>query len=228
MDVSLPLIIILTYAALLFVCASWAERRGGQSLKARLRRPAYVLALGVYCTSWTFYGAVGSAVADGWAYVPIYLGPILVFVFGRQFLVRMVDAVKSDGANSISEFIGGRFGSSRSVAALVTLLALLGAIPYIALQLKSLSSTYALVSGAQNSPLILLCAAILLAGWAMLYGTRRYEASARNDAVLFTVGFESFFKLVALLAVAGFAVTLLIQAPPQVLARTQNTLVDRI
>lgn len=224
MDVSLPLIIILTYAALLFVCASWAEGRGGQSLKARLRRPAYVLALGVYCTSWTFYGAVGSAVADGWAYVPIYLGPILVFVFGRQFLVRMVDAVKSDGANSISEFIGGRFGSSRSVAALVTLLALLGAIPYIALQLKSLSSTYALVSGAQNSPLILLCAAILLAGWAMLYGTRRYEASARNDAVLFAVGFESFFKLVALLAVAGFAVTLLIQAPPQVLARTQNTL----
>ncbi len=224
MDVSLPLIIIMTYAALLFVCASWAEGRGGQSLKARLRRPAYVLALGVYCTSWTFYGAVGSAVADGWAYVPIYLGPILVFVFGRRFLVRMVEAVRADGANSISEFIGGRFGSSRSVAALVTLLALLGAVPYIALQLKSLSSTYALVSGAQNSPLILVCAAVLLAGWAMLYGTRRYEASARNDAVLFAVGFESFFKLAALLAVAGFALTLLIQAPPQVLARTQNTL----
>ncbi len=224
MDVSLPLIIILTYAALLFVCASWAEGRGGQSLKARLRGPAYVLALGVYCTSWTFYGAVGSAVADGWAYVPIYLGPILVFVFGRQFLVRMVDAVKVDGANSISEFIGGRFGSSRSVAALVTLLALLGAIPYIALQLKSLSSTYALVSGAQNSPLILVCAALLLAGWAMLYGTRRYEASARNDAVLFAVGFESFFKLAALLTVAGFALTLLIQVPPDVLARTQDTL----
>lgn len=224
MDVSLPLIIILTYAALLFVCASWAEGRGGQSLKARLRRPAYVLALGVYCTSWTFYGAVGSAVADGWAYVPIYLGPILVFVFGRRFLVRLVDAVKTDGANSISEFIGGRFGSSRSVAALVTLLALLGAIPYIALQLKSLSSTYALVSGAQNSSLIVVCAALLLAGWAMLYGTRRYEASARNDAVLFAVGFESFFKLAALLAVSGFALTLLIQAPPQVLARTQNTL----
>ena len=224
MDVSLPLILILTYAALLFVCASWAEGQGGQSLKARLRRPAYVLALGVYCTSWTFYGAVGSAVADGWAYVPIYLGPILVFVFGRRFLVRMVDAVKSDGANSISEFIGGRFGSSRSVAALVTLLALFGAIPYIALQLKSLSSTYALVSGAQNSPLIVVCAALLLAGWAMLYGTRRYEASARNDAVLFAVGFESFFKMAALLAVAGFALTLLIQTPPEVLARTQNRL----
>jgi len=224
MEGSLPLIIILSYAALLFACAAWAEGRGGQRLKAHLRRPTYVLALGVYCTSWTFYGAVGSAVADGWAYVPIYLGPILVFILGRKFLVRMVEAVKADGANSISEFIGGRFGSSRSVAALVTLLALLGAVPYIALQLKSLSSTYALVSGAQNSPLILVCAAILLAGWAMLYGTRRYEASARNDAVLFAAGFESFFKLAALLAVAGFALALLLQAPPDVLARTQHTL----
>ncbi len=224
MEGSLPLIIILSYAALLFACAAWAEGRGGQRLKAHLRRPTYVLALGVYCTSWTFYGAVGSAVAEGWAYVPIYLGPILVFIFGRRFLVRMVEAVKADGANSISEFIGGRFGSSRSVAALVTLLALLGAVPYIALQLKSLSGTYALVSGAQNSPLILVCAAVLLAGWAMLYGTRRYEASARNDAVLFAAGFESFFKLAALLAVAGFALISLLHAPPDVLARTQNTL----
>lgn len=224
MEGSLPLIIVLTYAALLFACASWAEGQSGQGLKARLRGPAYVLALGVYCTSWTFYGAVGSAVADGWAYVPIYLGPILVFVFGRDFLVRMVEAVKADGANSISEFIGGRFGSSRSVAALVTLLALLGAIPYIALQLKSLSSTYILVSGAQNSPWILVCAAFLLAGWAMLYGTRRYEASARNDAVLFAAGFESFLKLAALLAAACFALNLLAQAPPEVITRTQTSL----
>ncbi|OYU72274.1 MAG: hypothetical protein CFE32_24240 [Alphaproteobacteria bacterium PA3] len=72
--------------------------------------------------------------------------------------------------------------------------------------------------------MILVCAALLLAGWAMLYGTRRYEASARNDAVLFAVGFESFFKLAALLAVAGFAMILLIQAPPEALARTQNAL----
>lgn len=224
MEGSLPLIIILSYAALLFACASWAEGRGGQGLKAQLRRPTYVLALAVYCTSWTFYGAVGSAVADGWAYIPIYLGPILVFVFGRKFLVRMVEAVKADGANSISEFIGGRFGSSRSVAALVTLLALLGAIPYIALQLKSLSSTYALVSGAQNTPWILISAAGLLAGWAMLYGTRRYEAAARNDAVLFAAGFESFFKLAALLAVAGFSCFLLAKTPPDLLSRTQDTL----
>ncbi|GBF57062.1 sensor protein TorS [Candidatus Phycosocius bacilliformis] len=226
MDGALPLIIILTYAGLLFAGASWAEGRGGQALKDLLRRPTYALALGVYCTSWTFYGAVGSAVADGWSYVPIYLGPILVFVFGRAFLVRMVEAVKADGASSISEFIGGRFGSSRTVAALVTILALLGAVPYIALQLKSLSTTYALVTGASNLPLILVVTAALLAGWAMVYGTRRYEAAARNDAVLFAVGFESLFKLVTLLAVASFAATLLVEVSPQVLARTQATMAE--
>ncbi|MEN9873897.1 MAG: hypothetical protein RL186_794, partial [Pseudomonadota bacterium] len=208
-----PLFFVLLYAGLLFAFASWAEGKSSDALKASLRRPAYALALGVYCTTWTYYGAVGSAVAEGWSYLPIYLGPILVFVLGRSFLIRMIDAVKADGASSISEFIGGRFGSSRSVAALVTLLALLGSIPYIALQLRSLSTTYAMVSGAQNGPLILLCAAIMLAIWAMIYGTRRYEASARNDAVLFAVGFESLLKLAALLCVCAFAVLVMKQAP---------------
>jgi Na+/proline symporter/signal transduction histidine kinase len=215
-----PLVLVLIYAGLLFGFASWAESSGSQRVKVALRRPAYILALGVYCTSWTYYGAVGSAVADGWSFLPIYLGPILVFVLGRSFLIKMLDAVKADGANSISEFIGGRFGSSRSVAALVTLLALLGSIPYIALQLKSLSTTYALVTGAQNVTLILCIAAGLLALWAMLYGTRSYEASARNDAVLFAVGFESLLKLAALLIVGGLAIHLALETPSQVQAST--------
>lgn len=219
-----PLIIALIYAGLLFAFASWAESRSSQGLKSVLRRPAYALALGVYCTSWTYYGAVGSAVSDGWSYLPIYLGPILVFIFGRSFLVKMVDAVKADGANSISEFIGGRFGSSRSVAALVTLLALLGSIPYLALQLSSLSTTFSRVSGLENSTLILCVAAGLLTFWAMLYGTRRYEAASRNDAVLFAVGFESLLKLAALLVVAVLAIHLLLGASPQVTDATLATL----
>jgi Na+/proline symporter/signal transduction histidine kinase len=211
-----PLILVFIYAGLLFAFASWAESSGSQGLRRALRRPAYILAIGVYCTSWTYYGAVGSAVAEGWSFLPIYLGPILVFAFGRSFLVKMIDAVKADGANSISEFIGGRFGSSRSVAALVTVLALLGSIPYIALQVKSLSTTFAVVTGAQNIPLIMSVAAGLLAIWAMLYGTRRYEASARNDAVLFAVGFESLLKLAALLIVGGLAIYLFWAAPSQI------------
>lgn len=211
----LPLFFVLVYSGMLFAFASWAEGKGSHRLKSAMRVPAYALALGVYCTSWTYYGAVGSAVAEGWSYVPIYLGPILVFVFGRAFLVKMVNAVKADGASSISEFIGGRFGSSRSVAAIVCLLALLGSIPYIALQLRSLSATYALLSGHNDVVFILCVAAGLLAFWAMLYGTRRYEASAKNDAVLFAVGFESLLKIAALLIVSAFAMTLLGTTPPE-------------
>ena len=135
----LPIVVALVYALALFAFASWADGAGNDAVKRRARPAAYALAIAVYCTTWTFYGAVGSAVSDGWSYLPIYLGPILVFGFAHGFLRRLVDAVKTDGANSISDFIGGRFGSSRGVAALVTLLALLGSIPYIALQLRSLA-----------------------------------------------------------------------------------------
>lgn len=205
----LPLLMALTYALALFAFASWAESRGNAGLKRRLRFPAYALALAVYCTSWTYYGAVGSAVTEGWSYLPIYLGPILVFLFGIRFLRRLVDGVKADGAHSISEFIGGRFGNSQGVAALVTILALLGSIPYIALQLRSLATSFAMVSGSESSGATMAIAAVGLALFAMIYGTRHYDAGSRTDAVLFAVGFESLFKLGALLAAGAVALVLL-------------------
>ncbi|MGT2513650.1 hypothetical protein ACVOMT_04770 [Sphingomonas panni] len=103
-------VVAIGYAALLFAVA-WIVRRRG--IAAGQRRAVYTLGLAVYCSSWTFNGAVGSAVADGWAYLPIYLGPILLFVGGRRLLVRLVSAVQADGATSIADFIGGRFSRSR-------------------------------------------------------------------------------------------------------------------
>lgn len=206
----LPIAVALIYALALFAFASWADGAGNDAVKQRLRPAAYALAIAVYCTSWTFYGAVGSAVSDGWSYLPIYLGPILVFGFAHGFLRRLVDAVKADGANSISDFIGGRFGSSRGVAALVTTLALMGSIPYIALQLRSLSTSFALISGGAAHPITMALAAIGLAMFAMIYGTRRYDAASRNDAVLFAVGVESLLKLFALLVAAALAIFLII------------------
>ena len=211
---ALPLAVVIVYALCLFAFASWAEGHSNANLKRRLRAPAYALALAVYCTSWTYYGAVGSAVADGWSYLPIYLGPILVFVFGHSFLRKLIDAVKSDGANSISEFIGGRFGKSQGVAALVTIFALLGSIPYLALQLRSLGTTYTLISGGGNASTAMAVAAVGLALFTMVYGTRRYEAAGRNDAVLFAVGFESLLKLGALLVAGVIAVMLITQKQP--------------
>lgn len=152
-------------------------------------------------------------VQTGWDYVPIYLGPILVFAIGGGFLKSLILEVKADGANSISEFISGRFGASRVVAALVTLLALLGSVPYLALQLRSLASSFIALSGAGDRTMIMGIAAIMLALWAMIYGTRRYEAAGRNDAVVFAVGFESIFKIIALMVVGFLALGLLIKSP---------------
>ncbi|MBB6125274.1 hybrid sensor histidine kinase/response regulator [Sphingobium subterraneum] len=209
----LPLAVALFYASVLFLFASWADGDSHPELKSRLRPPAYALALAVYCTSWTYYGAVGSALAGGWSYLPIYLGPILVFIFGHGFLRRLIDAVKADGANSISEFIGGRFSNSQGVAALVTTLALLGSIPYLALQLRSLGTTYALIAGTQVRPITIGLAATMLALFAMIYGTRRYEPGSRNDAILFAVSFESIFKIGALVFAGIIALILLFNAP---------------
>ena len=209
----LPFAVALSYAAGLFAVAAWADRRRGRNAEPRFRLPAYTLALAVYCTSWTFYGAVGSAAADGWSYLPIYLGPILVYLCAPGFLRRLIAAVQAEGATSIADFIGSRFGKSRGVAALVTCLALFGTIPYLALQIRSVGTSYAEIIGLGGTLLPMALTAIGLALFAMLFGTRRYEASGRNEAILYAVAVESLVKLAALLAVGGFAIWLYGAAP---------------
>ncbi|MFD1034286.1 PAS-domain containing protein [Sphingomonas hankookensis] len=202
-------VVAIGYAALLFAVA-WGVRRRG--MRARDRRVVYTLGLAVYCSSWTFNGAVGSAVADGWAYLPIYLGPILLFAGGRRLLVRLVGAVQADGATSIADFIGGRFSRSRGVAALVTLIALIGTIPYVALQLRSVATSYAALSGMGDATGPMIATALLLAGFAVAFGTRG-QAKA-DSGLLAAVAVESLVKLAAFVAVAGFAVWLVMQAAP--------------
>lgn len=201
------------YVGALFLIGVWAERRAGRTGDALpFRLPAYALSLGVYCTSWTFFGAVGSAAGEGWNFVPIYLGPILVWGLASGFLSRLITAVRAEGATSISDFIGARFGKSRGVAALVTLLALFGTIPYVALQLRSVGTSFAAVAGGGRLwPMALT--ALALALFAMLFGTRHYVASSRNEGIFYVVASESLVKLVALIAVSGFAILSFMAAP---------------
>ncbi|MDC7683373.1 PAS-domain containing protein [Asticcacaulis sp. BYS171W] len=201
------------YVGGLFAIGAWAEKHAGAGGQPRFRLPAYALALGVYCTSWTFYGAVGSAVGQGWSFAPIYLGPILVWLVAPKFLSQLIAAVQAEGATSISDFIGARFGKSRGVAALVTLLALFGTIPYLALQLRSVGTSFAQLAGGETVwPMALTAGALGL--FAILFGTRHYVASSRNAGVLYVVAAESLVKLLALVAVAGFAVLAFQAAPP--------------
>ncbi len=205
--------------ALLFAVAALMEARGEQATRRpRLRRTAYTMALGVYCTSWTFYGAVGSAVREGWTYLPIYIAPVVLLLAAPKFLARLAQAVAEEKAMTVSDFIAARFGHDIVVARLVTVIALLGTVPYIALQLRSIGNALSLVSHEPAAAPVMIVAAILLALFAILFGARRFEMAGRHEGLLFAIAFESLLKIVALLLVAGLAVVLILRTPQDQLA----------
>ena len=210
---STAILLAILYAALLFGGAALAHRYRARLNGSPWRIHAYGLALAVYCTSWTYFGAVGSAAKGGWDYLPIYLGPALLMGLGGGFLRRLHVEVHRDGATSISDFIGSRFGKSRVIAALVTIILLFGTIPYVALQLRSVAFSFALVSRTPESTMPMIGASAALALFAILFGARRYQVAGQNEAILFAVATESVLKLVALLPVAGLAGWLLWTMP---------------
>jgi Na+/proline symporter/CheY-like chemotaxis protein len=205
----------LALIVMLFGVAALVERRGARfAAGPRLRHAAYTLALGVYCSSWTFYGAVGSVVRDGWNYLPIYLAPILLLLLAPRFLRSLSRAVAEEQAATVSDFIAARFGHDVVVARLVTVIALLGTVPYVALQFRSIGNAMALVSGQPVAGPAMIAAAALLALFAILFGARRFELSGRSEGLVFAIGLDSLIKLIALVAVAALAGMLLLQADP--------------
>ncbi|MFC3175438.1 PAS-domain containing protein [Novosphingobium bradum] len=202
---------------LLFAFAALVEhgRIGAAAFaRPRLRHGAYTLALGVYCTSWTFYGSVGSVARDGWNFLPIYLAPVLLLLFAPRFLGRLARAVAQEQAKTVSDFIAARFGHDVIVARLVTVIALLGTIPYVALQLRSIGNALALVAGAPLGLAAMVVAAVVLALFAILFGARRFELAGRSEGLVFAIGLESLLKLGALAVVAGLAAMLFAGAGP--------------
>lgn len=182
------------------------------------RRLAYPLSLAVYFSSWTFFGGVGTAVTHGWNYAAIYLGPLLLFLFAPGLLRRMVRLSNASGSSSISDFISARYGRSRSIAALVAGIALVASIPYIALQLRSVSSSFGTLVGIERSQLGGFVA-LLLAGFAISFGARRYEVSARNDGVIAAIASESAIKIISFTILGIFSAYLFIEAPLDLQAR---------
>ena len=228
MSLSSAVLFALAMILLLFAVAAFVEARGPQARhRPRLRHAAYTLALGVYCSSWTFYGAVGSAVRDGWSYLPIYLGPILLLLFAPRFLSRLSHAVAEEQATTVSDFIAARFGHDVIVARLVTIIALMGTIPYIALQLRSIGNVLTTVSGHPVAVPAMIVAAVLLALFAVQFGARRFEVAGRNEGLLFAIALESLIKFVALLLVCGLAVILIRAAPTDDVSRGMATLSER-
>jgi len=207
------LVASLAYVCGLFFIAWWGDRRRFYPDHARLRPLIYSLALAVYCSSWTFYGAVGSAVRDGLSYLPIYLGPLLVFVFLLPFFERLMRMAKQQNATSISDLLAARFGRSSQIAVAVTVIALTAAIPYIALQLKAISMSIEVLSAGPPTQTVAwyrdsaLLVALMLALFSSLFGARQVDATEHHPGVVLAVAAESVVKLIALLCVGAFALT---------------------
>jgi len=207
------LLVSVAYVLLLFGVAWSGDRRPLYPTRSWLRPVVYSLALAVYCSSWTFYGAVGTAASNIWGYLPIYLGPILLFVFAWRILERMVLIGNEQNTVSIADFIGARYGRNQSLAALVTFMALVAVIPYIALQLKAVGMSVDVLTGvpmdAVGERSILadpaLYTALLLAVFAILFGTRQIDATEHHHGMMLAVALESLVKLVAFVALGAYA-----------------------
>ncbi|AKC86878.1 hybrid sensor histidine kinase/response regulator [Pseudoxanthomonas suwonensis] len=206
------LLVSVGYSALLFTVAWWGDRRPMYPNRPWLRPVVYSLALAVYCSSWTFYGAVGSAVRNGIGYLPIYLGPLLLLLFGWRIIERLALIARSQNTVSIADFISARYGRSRRLAALVTIIALVGVVPYVALQYKAVAMSLAVLSGQDAGQVGIgadpaLYVALLMALFAALFGTRQVDATEHHHGMMLAIALESLIKLVAMVAVGVFAWT---------------------
>ena len=201
------LFLCLVYVAGLFLVAFIADRRAEAGKMPWLRSPlVYTLSISVYCTSWTFYGAVGSAARGGLDFAPIYLGPTLVFIGWFWLLRKMVRLGRVHRITSIADMISSRFGKSPSLAVLVTLIAVVGTTPYIALQLQSVAQSYETIVGDSNQTRTAFWVAAGMAVFTILFGTRSVDANERHYGVVTAIALEALVKLAALIAVGLFVV----------------------
>jgi Na+/proline symporter/signal transduction histidine kinase/CheY-like chemotaxis protein len=212
----------LAYIGLLFLVASYGDRTRGLGRDGRTRLLIYPLSLAIYCTSWTFFGSVGFASRTGFDFLTIYIGPALLIGLCSPLLMRVVRLAKTHNITSIADFIAARYGKGQAVAATVALIAIVGTIPYIALQLKAVSSSLetilAHITPATDvtRPLlgdIALFVALSMATFAVLFGTRHIDATEHQDGLMLAVATESIVKLVAFLAVGIFVTFWMFDGP---------------
>lgn len=207
--------VCLTYVVILFLVAFMADRAAMRGKGAWLRSPMiYTLSLSIYCTAWTFYGAVGFAARSGLEYVTIYIGPTLVMLGWWWGLRKMVRVGRAQRVTSIADLISSRYGKSPSLAVMVTVMAVIGTTPYIALQLQSVTLSFATFAQAgdqggaalTDNKSIALWVAVGLALFTVLFGTRNLDANERHNGVVMAIAVEAVVKLFALLAVGVFVV----------------------
>lgn len=235
--------IAVAYTGLLFLIAWYARRRAEQGRSLVNNPYVYSLSIAVYCSSWTFYGSVGKAATSGIDFLMIYLGPSLVAFSWFYILRRIIRISKENNVSSIADFISLRYGNSQVLGSLITLIAVLGIMPYIALQIKAVVSSFALVSGVTDRTIMLpgadspisiptsLTLAVILSLFGVIFGARRLPSSERHEGLVAAVAFESVVKLISLVGVGIFVTWFMFDGFSDILGRFHSqfpALFDRL
>jgi Na+/proline symporter/signal transduction histidine kinase len=215
------------YIAILFGIA-WLGDRWALAAPNRARPTLYALALSVYCTSWTFFGSVGLAAATGLDFLPVYIGPIIMFTLGYPILKRVVRLSKEERITSVADFLGARYGKSQKVAVVATVITVIAVVPYIALQLKAVSASVTTLLPAVNGTVptgfpvlgdIALLVALSMALFGILFGTRHTDATEHQEGMMLAVAAEAVVKLIAFLLVGAWVTYVLFDGLGDLYAR---------
>lgn len=216
-SVSWLVLITIVYLLVLFFIAYRGDQKPvGQF--SRYQTLLFPLSLMVYCSSWTIFGAAGKAVLSGWEFFSIYLGPMFVFLFCAPFLKKLVAVSKRQKTVSIADFIASRYGKNRLLAATVTIIALVGAVPYIALQLKAVTGAFDMLSGRHSNLEAGLFfsdtgfyLSLILVLFSILFGARRIDATEHHRGIINAICFESVVKIFALVVIGVLAYLMLVE-----------------
>ena len=193
------------YLSFIFWLGSWGDSHSTRARKLSSHPFVYAFALAIYCTAWTFFGAVGEAVRNHWNYLPILLGPALLYLLGYKIIIKLINVSKKQHITTIADLVSSRYGKRQNVALMVTLIVLLATIPYIALQLQAIGAAFSLVSGAQNTTVVVIIATVFIGAFCVFFGTRRTDVTEYRHGLMLSIAFESVLKIVALFVVALFA-----------------------
>src|SRR5713226_6188296 len=209
------------YLGVLFAIAYYADERADAGRSVIASPYIYSLSLAVYATAWTFYGSVGRAASDGVGFLPIYIGPTLMIALWWVVMRKILRISKQNRITSLADFIASRYGKSALLGGVVTVIAVIGILPYISLQLKAVSNSFTIVlqypwiiMPAKVSALPIfqdtaLWVALILAAFTIAFGTRHLDAAEHHEGMVAAIAFESLVKLLAFLAV-GIYVTFVI------------------
>lgn len=213
------------YIGLLFLIA-YLGGKYRNKLKEKQQTIIYALSLGVYCTSWGFLGTTAQAANHSFTYFSVYLAPILLFVFAWPFIQRIIKTSLQLKITSIADLLSARFGKSQQLAVIITLVALIGTMPYIALQLKAIIYSYQILQETQDLPVwqLGLIVSIILAGFTIIFGIRTIDITERHPGVMIAIAFESLVKLIAFLLVGMFVCFVVYDSPADIWQLSKDTI----